>query len=137
MSGPCEYCSNPTNYYSSNIDSFTGEKFHIYFCNHCLVGKTDLNKNFDFAPYYPEKYYGSEGKKFSFFFEYIVSFRRFLRSLFCFNLFNKNNVTLLDIGCGKGQFINFLKKKGWTVYGTEFSSISARAAKKRVGNDLV
>ena len=29
MSVVCEYCSNQTNYYSSNIDSFTGEKFDI------------------------------------------------------------------------------------------------------------
>lgn len=37
MSAVCEYCSNQANYYSSNIDSFTGEKFDIYFCNHRLL----------------------------------------------------------------------------------------------------
>ena len=30
-----------------------------------------------------------------------------------------------------------MKKKGWFVYGTETSSISALAAKKRVGDDAI
>ena len=30
-----------------------------------------------------------------------------------------------------------MKKKGWSVYGTEFSSISAETAKKRIGNDSI
>ena len=137
MSVPCEYCSNETNYYSSNIDSFTGEKFDIYFCNRCHIGKTNLDNDFNFAPYYPENYYGNEGKKFNIFFEFIISLKRYLRALYCLSLFNKNKATLLDVGCGKGQFINFLKKKGWSVFGTEFSSLSAKAAEKIVGKDSI
>ena len=137
MSVVCEYCSNQTNYYSSNIDSFTGEKFDIYFCNHCLIAKTDLDNNFDFTPYYPKNYYGHDGKKFNILFESIISFSRHYRSLYCYRLFNRNDVKLLDVGCGKGQFIHFLKKKGWSVYGTEFSLTSAEAAKKKVGDDAI
>lgn len=137
MSVLCEYCSNQTNYYSSNVDLFTGEKFDIYFCNHCLIGKTELDNNFNFTPYYPKNYYGNDGKKFNIFFEYIVSFRRFYRSIYCYGLFNRNNVKLLDVGCGKGDFLKFLKKKGWSVYGTEFSSISAESAKKKVGENSI
>ena len=129
MSVPCEYCSNQTNYYSSNTDLFTGKKFDIYFCTHCLIGKTNLNNNFDLATYYPKNYYGEDGKKFNILIESIISFRDFLRSKYCYSLFNKNEVKLLDIGCGKGQFINFLKRKSWDVYGAEFSSISAQTAK--------
>ena len=137
MTAPCEYCSNQTYYYSSNIDSFTGKKFDIYFCNHCLIGKTDLDKNFDSATYYPKNYYGQDGKKFNILIESIISFIHFLRSLFCYKLFSKNEVKLLDIGCGQGQFISFLQKKSWDVYGSEFSSMSAEAAKKKIGNDSI
>ena len=137
MTVPCEYCSNQTNYYSSNIDSFTGKKFDIYFCNHCHIGKTDLDNNFDLSSYYPENYYGQDGKKFNILIEFIISIIHYLRSLFCYKLFDKSDVKLLDIGCGQGQFINFLKKKGWEVYGTEFSSMSAKRAKKKISNDSI
>ena len=58
MSIICENCLDENKYHSSNTDSFTGKKFDIYFCNRCFVGKTNLDKNFDFAPYYPNNYYG-------------------------------------------------------------------------------
>ena len=53
----CEYCSHETKYHSYNIDSFTGKKFDIYFCNKCLIAKTNLDKNFDLTHYYPKNYY--------------------------------------------------------------------------------
>ena len=101
----CENCLEEIKYHSSNIDSFSNEKFDIYFCDHCLVGKTYLEKNFDFSPYYPKNYYGKDGKKFNFLIEFIVLFFRYLRSQFCYRLFNKNNIKMLDVGCGRGQLI--------------------------------
>ena len=65
MSIVCENCLEEIKYHSSNIDSFSNEKFDIYFCDHCLVGKTCVEKNFDFTPYYPKNYYGKDGKKFN------------------------------------------------------------------------
>ena len=137
MSKTCENCEGITNYYSSNVDSFTNQKFDIYFCSRCLIGKTNLPENFEFGTYYPENYYGKDGKKFNFLVEFVVLFFRYLRSRFCYRLFNKTNVKMLDVGCGRGQLIYLMKKKGWLVYGTETSSISAAAAKKKVGEDSV
>ena len=133
----CEYCSHETKYHSYNIDSFTGKKFDIYFCNQCLIAKTNLDKDFDLTNYYPKNYYGNEGKRFNILFEYLVLFARFLRSFFCFRLFLKKNVKLLDVGCGRGQFIYLLKKIGWSVFGTELSSTSASAAKKKIGEKFI
>ena len=62
MSTTCENCLDEAKYHSSNTDSFTGKKFDIYFCNRCFVGKTNLDKNFDFTPYYPKNYYGQVGQ---------------------------------------------------------------------------
>ena len=137
MSIVCENCLEEIKYHSSNIDSFSNEKFDIYFCDHCLVGKTHLERNFDFTPYYPKNYYGKDGKKFNFLIEFIVLFFRYLRSQYCYRLFSKNNIKMLDVGCGRGQLIYLMKKKGWSVYGTETSSISASAAKKKVGDDAI
>ena len=50
MSIICENCLDENKYHSSNTDSFTGKKFDIYFCNRSFVGKTNLDKNFDFTP---------------------------------------------------------------------------------------
>ena len=95
------------------------------------MARTNLDKTFDFTPHYPKNYYGKDGKKFNFLIELIVLFFRYFRSLFCYRLFNKKDIKLLDVGCGRGQFIYLMKKKGWLVYGTETSSTSAIAAKKR------
>ena len=137
MTSVCENCLNEIKYHSSNTDSFSNKKFDIYFCNRCFIGKTNLDKDFDFTSYYPNNYYGQDGKKFNFLIEFIVLFFRYLRSLFCYRFFNKKNIKILDIGCGRGQFLYLMKKKGWFVYGTETSSISALAAKKRVGDDAI
>ena len=137
MSIVCENCSESIKYHSSNIDAFTGNQFEIYFCSNCFIGKTNLNKDFSFEKYYPKNYYGKDGKKFNFIVEFIVLFFRYLRSLFCYRLFNKKNIKLLDIGCGRGHFIYLLKKKGWLTYGTETSEISASIAKKKVGDEKI
>jgi len=33
--------------------------------------------------------------------------------------YNTDGKTLLDVGCGKGEFLNVAEKKGWQVYGIE------------------
>ncbi len=33
----------------------------------------------------------------------------------------RSNNRILDVGCGKGDFLNEAKKRGWEVYGTEYS----------------
>ena len=50
---------------------------------------------------------------------------------------NDNKIKLLDIGCGRGHFIYLMKKKGWSVYGSELSPTSAMSAKKKVGDDVI
>jgi len=133
----CENCSNKTEFHSSNIDSFSNKKFNIYFCNRCFIAKTILVKNFDFSPHYPKNYYGKDGKKFIFLIESIVIFFRYLRSKFCYRLFNEKNIKMLDVGCGRGELLYLMKKKGWIVYGTEASLISSLTAKKKIGKKAV
>ena len=60
MSSVCENCLNEIKYHSSNTDSFSNKKFDIYFCNRCFIGKTNLDKDFDFTSYYPQNYYGQK-----------------------------------------------------------------------------
>lgn len=133
----CDNCLDEIKFYSSNVDSFTGKKFDIHFCYRCSIGRTNLDKNFNFDDYYPKSYYGDKGNKFNLFVELIVLSFRYFRSLFCYRLFYRKNVKLLDIGCGRGNFIYLMKKKKWLVFGTEMSAASGAVAKEKVGNDSV
>jgi 2-polyprenyl-3-methyl-5-hydroxy-6-metoxy-1,4-benzoquinol methylase len=42
---------------------------------------------------------------------------------------------VLDIGCGDGDFLAFLARRGWEVYGTDFSSAACSLARAR-GNQV-
>ena len=101
----CENCLKETKYHSSNTDSFSNKSFDIHYCNNCFIGKTVVEKNFDFTSHYPKNYYGKDGKKFNFVVESIVLFFRYLRAKFCYKLFRTNNVKMLDVGCGRGELL--------------------------------
>lgn len=75
--------------------------------------------------YYPPEYYPS------------------LKEPLYIQLLQKNKATivecfkkkgrLLDLGCGLGMFLAQMEKKGWEVYGVEFSSIACKYAKNTLG----
>jgi 2-polyprenyl-3-methyl-5-hydroxy-6-metoxy-1,4-benzoquinol methylase len=44
--------------------------------------------------------------------------------------------TLLDIGCGTGNFLGAIKENGWKVFGTEPDSGAREVASKRVGASI-
>ena len=88
----CDNCLDEIKFYSSNVDSFTGKKFDIHFCYRCSIGRTNLDKNFNFDDYYPKSYYGDKGNKFNLFVELIVLSFRYFRSLFCYRLFYKKDL---------------------------------------------
>ena len=47
-----------------------------------------------------------------------------------FEKFRKTN-RILDTGCGRGWFLEEAKKRGWEVYGTEFSEAAIELCKKK------
>lgn len=51
--------------------------------------------------------------------------------------YNGDKKTLLDYGCGTGDFLKYAKLKGVNVMGIEPNSIALELAKKKVGRDLV
>jgi SAM-dependent methyltransferase len=48
----------------------------------------------------------------------------------------KGSGSALEIGCGDGYFLEFLKKKGWGVFGVEPSLYACEYAKKNLGLDV-
>lgn len=55
-----------------------------------------------------------------------------------FNLINKfkNGKTILDIGCGTGEFINIFKLRNWEVNGIEPNKIAREIALKKYGLEI-
>lgn len=45
-------------------------------------------------------------------------------------------LTLLDIGCGQGDFLAKMAKRGWSVAGVDFDPIAVQAARDRYGLDV-
>lgn len=41
--------------------------------------------------------------------------------------------TILDIGCGRGEFLAEMQERGWEAYGVELSFIAASYAKEKLG----
>lgn len=50
-----------------------------------------------------------------------ITIKRYHEILDSFEPYRKTN-KLIDVGCGIGYFLEFAKKRGWEVYGTEFTN---------------
>lgn len=106
--------------------------------NHCLICKhsklTDMSKfassylckcnscGFVFSKRIPSEkelseHYEGYGRQ-----DYLsdVTIKRYEELLDSFESYRKNN-KILDVGCGIGYFLEVAKRKGWEVYGTEFT----------------
>ena len=85
--------------------------------------------NYPFKDILKERFHYSCGQNYSFFKKVLI---RFL-FLFCHPLFRgvlefKGSGRILDIGCGSGLHLWFLKNLGWQVWGLEISSPAAQIA---------
>ncbi|WP_100614456.1 class I SAM-dependent methyltransferase [Confluentibacter citreus] len=58
----------------------------------------------------------------------IISLHRKLKLI---NAFSSNNKTLLDVGCGTGDFLEVAKKNNWTVFGIEPNGQARSIANKK------
>lgn len=85
---------------------------------------------------YGAAYYGVENAKFGKLTELFVGlFRRArLRAL---RLMRVPTGDVLDLGCARGLFLQALESRGYRGFGTELSEHSARAARKRLGDERV
>ena len=59
-----------------------------------------------------------------------ITIKRYEELLDSFEPFRKNN-RILDVGCGIGYFLEVAKRKGWEVYGTEFTDEAVKICKEK------
>ena len=138
----CPWCdSERTQIHLWLKDEFlTQEDFQIYECQRCglLFTEPKPNKNRIGDYYKSEAYYSHQENKKGF-------IPKVYESIKAINLKNKYKMatagktigTLLDIGCGVGDFIHFAEQKGWLCTGVEPSEEAKEIAKKRIKGDII
>ena len=129
----CPVCKNSTLTSITSARDYTvsHETFSIIQCTSCQLAITSPRpENQDLDKYYQSEEYISHTGKSS---GGIGIIYRIARVLSLYNkerLLNKytSKNSLIDFGCGTGDFLNTAKKKGWIIYGVEPSSIARKKA---------
>ncbi|NVM22892.1 MAG: class I SAM-dependent methyltransferase [Desulfobacterales bacterium] len=86
------------------------------------------------ARYYDEDYYGSGEGKFLGPVEVATRFFRYIRARAVRRFIPTGRV--LDVGCGRGVMIKFLKRWGYQVDGVELDTIAAVRARKNLNQEI-
>jgi len=98
-----------------NYDKKYNNKFRVVKCRRCgLVYINPRPDSKSISSYYPESYEYHERRKISLLEKLYYKCHRF-------DLGNKKG-RILDVGCGNGNYLLFLKNSGWDCYGTEMES---------------
>ncbi len=114
----------------------SGRSYAIKFCQRCKIGKTvpfpdeaELR-----AVYSSEQYREDDGKRFLTPIEWMVHALRIFRCRRVERCSEKGRV--LDIGCGRSDFLSVMAGRGWEVTGLEMNERAADYAKDALGLDV-
>lgn len=109
-------------------------------CRHSFLSKRPIEE--EIYKFYEKHYYTHENKKKLFKLDYIKSSVLFLTKLpykFIYSAFyseikNISKGSILDVGCGNGEYILKMKKKGWETYGIETDPEALEICKRKIPN---
>lgn len=108
-------------------------EFSIQRCEECGLAYTVPQLSLEsMAQYYPSSYYGSGNLRFNRLFEVLVGWFRRRRAARMHELRGERAGAVLDIGCGRGHFLDALRQRGWTCTGTELSEKAAIHAREKL-----
>ena len=126
----------------------TGEKFKVYMDQNNIIGKThpvpqkeEMHKYYESEDYYPH----SLNKKNLLTFLYkIIRKKMHLKRLTWIRGYLKNSISVLDYGCGSGDFVKFLRSKSIDAYGydpnynfCEYDFLTNKEGWKRKKYDII
>ena len=133
----CTICGNRVVKIIIKYAKAMGEQYNIYYCDQCLVGKTTpVISSADLAKLYSKEDYRSEtGKRFHGPIEKVIYIWRLQRMKRIEKRVGKGKI--LDIGCGRGLFLDIMKTHGWTVMGVESGREAAEYASKAFGIEVI
>jgi len=127
--GACNLCgASDAQPVFTGHDPLSGEAFPVVRCGRCGLSYVHPRPSIErLSHYYPEAYYG---KRHPFFANFMNDLRvRKLPRL-------RGAQRLLDIGCGRGDFILRCRARGWSVAGVEQSHSPVIALKAALGIDV-
>src|SRR3990172_6576957 len=101
--------------------------FHVLYCKMCKVGfTTPFPSSTEISSLYSSgSYRADSGKRFVGVVETMITFSRRLRRQRIEKYIEKGRI--LDIGCGRGVFLDEMRKHGWEVAGTEYNEDTAKS----------
>lgn len=137
MASTCGICNREIKHeFLKNVE-MGGKIYDIYQCRECMVGFTvpapspeELSEL-----YHSGNYRLSTGKRFNPYVESLIYGFRLLRKRRIRKYIKKGRI--LDIGYGRGLFLNIMKKGGWEVTGVEFSKETASYASDLYGIKVI
>lgn len=132
----CPICAgtNLTEVYEVRDPRFRSpERFKIMWCDTCATASTQPRMSLDeLASYYPDEY--DPYREDLFLRTSSRVHRLFLSAEERFSPGETDNFpvgSLLDVGCGNGQYLAAMARRGFTVTGVELSAVAAKVASAR------
>ena len=114
-------------------DHYSGERFSLQKCVGCGHVVTSPRPNGEsLGSYYPESYYGSEGKRFNTSLEKVVQYFRTRIADAVTSHFDMAG-RVLEVGSGRGTLLAELARRGWEAFGTEYSASMAETTVNNFG----
>lgn len=125
----CDYCGNKNTSILHRGYFVKGKNFEVVKCRHCGLIYTNPQPTKDeILSYYDEDYYGIKNMKFKGPIEKFIHVKRGIRAKRIEKFIRSGKI--LDIGCGRGLFLDEMRKRGYEAHGIEISETGARFAKE-------
>lgn len=115
------------------------ETFPIHLCDNCKLGITTPRPELqDLGRYYQSEEYISHSGKSSGLMGPLYKYARSFALRWKTALIERYNTSgnALDFGCGTGEFLEALQRKGWTVDGVEPSDNARERAEQRINKTI-
>jgi SAM-dependent methyltransferase len=134
----CGICgkSDETRCYAPNIER-DGGCYDVYFCEHCRIAFTSPFPSSAVLShqYASGSYRTVDGTRFNFVLEFLVRYFTAGKARKIRKFHRRGD--LLDVGCGRGLFLDIMKKDGWSVTGVEFNEETTSYAKTVYQIDVI
>ncbi len=137
QNNPCGFCQKRKSKVLYSTNDIYGNSYSLNQCDNCKAVFLDPRPTSEeLLRIYDESYYGRGKEKFGSVIEKLINYFQDKRASLVNNyLSDKSKV--LDIGCGNGRFLSFLKQKGdYELYGLELNTSSNKRVLKIPGINL-